>query len=374
MKKYRKNIKEGTPEYDFYASLGFPPVNEDPDKCPIIIRITIGNMNLIDGFYMPLPDESEQLSIEDTIRNFILGKDQKYRIKLKKELAKYNNPDLCDIYDAIVELYKELDEGKIYIEYNINNGASNIKPSDLVSEHLRTYLHRNKYRLLDIVIDVYNNIDPFRYISEEQKNSMLRDFRSIFILYAMDKFDYQLKSFGTESELENKIKNIINYLNEIGFIETKTGGQAHLLITHKGYDFLKSIINEAEFYIDNYDIFGDIYIKQDGSIEFGTGYGYNLLIPVFKKEGIDPYKALFICSLYLGNMDELLSDISQLFTEEPFRNLFELIAISPREEDIGKEFLEDIINEGKRIIDERRYDQERQINIKKIMHRINNFD
>ena len=374
MKKYCKNIKERTSEYDFYESLGFPPVIANSDKSPIIIRITIGDMNLIDGFYMPLPDESEQHSIEDAIRNFILGKDQKYRIALKKELAKYTNPDLCDIYDAIIELYKELDEGKIYIEYNINNGASNIKPSDLVSEHLQNYSHKNNYRLLDIVIDVYNNLDPFCYISEEQKNSMLRDFRSIFILYAMDKFGYQPKSFGAEPGLENKINNFITYLNEIGLIDTNICDEAHLLITYKGYDFLKSIIDEAEFYIDNYDIFGDIYIKQDGSIEFGTGYGYNLLVPVFKKEGIDPYKALFVCSLYFGNMDELLSDISQLFTEEPFRNLFELIAISPREEDIGKEFLENIINEGKRIIDERLYDRERQINIKNIMYRINNFD
>lgn len=374
MKKYCKNFIEGTYEYEFYKSLGFPPVTEDHDKCPIVIRITIGDMNLIDGFYMPLPDESESFSIEDTIRNFILGKDQQYRIALKKDLAKYPNPDLCDIYDAITRLYKELDEGKIYIQYNINNGASNIEPSDSVSKHLQIYSLTSKYKLLDLVIDVYDNFDPFSGIPEKQKDIMLKDFRSIFILYAMDKFGYLPKSSEAEPELEDKINGIISYLNEIGLIDTSISNEAHPLITHKGYDFLKGIIDEAEFYIDNYDIFGDVYIKQDGSIEFGTGYGYNFLIPAFKKDGIDPYRALFICSLYLGNMDELLSNMNRLFIEEPFKSLFDLIATSPKEEDIEKEFLENIINEGKRIIDERHYNQERQINIKKIMHRINNFD
>ncbi len=377
MKKYRKNLKEGTYEYEFYESLGFPPITEEYNAPPIIIRITIGDMNLIDGFYMLLPDKSEHLSIKDTIQNFILGKDQQYRIALKKDLAKYPNPDLCDIYDAITALYEELDEGKVYINYNINNGADNINPSDTVSTYLQICPAKNKfgfYKLLDLVIDVNDSLDPFCGISEEQKDQMLKDFRSIFILYAMDKFGYQPKSSEAEPELENKIDSIISYLNETGLIDISIADKAHPSITHRGYDFLKSLIDEAEFYIDNYDIFGDVLIKQDGLIEFGTGFGYNLLTTVFQKEGIDPYRALFICSIYLGNMDELLSDMNQLFTEDPFRNLFHIIAISPEEEDIGKKLLEDIISEGKRINDERHYEQERQRNLKKIAQRINNFD
>ena len=95
---YRKTIEEGSFEHRFYEALGFPPIS-DEGGIPRVLRITLGDMELLDGFYMSLPADADSLSIEDAIRRYILCESEENRIKMKRKLSRDPNLDLLDIYD-----------------------------------------------------------------------------------------------------------------------------------------------------------------------------------------------------------------------------------------------------------------------------------
>ena len=278
---------------------------------------------------------------------------------MRDALIKDPNPDLIDIYNLLLEIYRQEKIGKVSITYNINNGSPDIQITDPVTLHLQLSKDYEKsYNLLDLVLDVYDE-GVFYGMSEEQKNAMLDEFRRIFVLYAMDKFNYQL------NEESNSEKMILKQLLSAGIISSKSS------ITNKGYDLLKSIVNEAEFYIDNYDIYGDTLIK-DKKVTFNTGYGDNLIVPVLINDGIDPYRALFVSALYMGNMDVFAFDLDRILTESPFKELFRLTAASPID-DIDGDVLGYIISEGKKAVDAMINKEERARESENIRHRINYF-
>ena len=390
---YRKIIEEGTFEHRFYKALGFPPISDEDPEGNLVLRITLGDMALLDGFYMSLPGDAGSLSIGDAIRRYVLCESEEDRIEMRRKLSRDPNPDLLDIYDDLLYLYEQAEAGRINLSYHINNGASDIQPTDPVSLHQRLCTTRNasrvtrygrgglatSYRLLDLVLEVYDNVDPFSGLTDQQKDDMLRDFRAIFILYLMDKFGYQPGSEGGKPESQKAgkpetpdpgcLSTVLEYLasEDVGLA---TCIQGEYFITPRGYDLLSSVIDEAEFYIDNYDIFGDVYVRGVSEIRFNTGYGGNLIVPVFMRSGVDPYRALFIVALYLENLDELASDLAVLSSEDAFKELFSLIGWSPTEEEIGTELLDRIIYEGSLRVEERQLREARLRHIESIERRI----
>ena len=369
MGAYSKSIAEDTFERRFYEALGFPPIS-DEDNTPLVLRITLGDMELLDGFYISLPVEAASCSIEHAIREYVLCESEADRLWVKQKLARDPNPDLLDIYDSLLWLYEQAETGEVTLSYHINNGASEIPPTDLVDLHQQIHTTDNgrSYNLLDLVLEVYDNVDPFSEMTDEQKETMLRDFRGLFILYLMDRFGYQPELQDTEHVAAGDLFAVLEHLasEDMGLISF----EGDYFITPRGHDLLDSIIYEAEFYVDNYDIFGDVYVRNASEIRFNTGHGANLIAPVFVREGIDPYRAFFVAALYLGNLDHLVSDLTVLFSEEPFRQLFSLIAHSTTVEDIGTELLDRIIQAGRSKVEEKQLREQRLKHIESIERRI----
>ena len=195
MDAYRKNIAEGTFERKFYESLGFPPISHGDDTS-LVIRITLGDMELLDAFYISLPTKAASCSIEDAIRGHVLCDDETNRLAVKQKLARDPNPDLLDIYDSLLWLYEQAGTGDFTIKYHINNGASVVRSTELVSSHqqVRVTDDGHSYNLLDLVLEVHDNVDPFSHMTDEYKENLFWDFRGLFILYLMDKFDYEPES------------------------------------------------------------------------------------------------------------------------------------------------------------------------------------
>jgi len=355
---YTKTIEEGTFQRRFYEALGFPPISDD-GEIPLVLRITLSDMDLLNGFYISLPADADSLSIEDAIRKHVICEDAEDRIAVKRKLAGEPNPDLLDTHDDLLFLYRQAETGRIAFSYSINHGDSDVAPSDPVSLHqrIRTTGGGRQYRLLDLILEVESKLEPFSELTDDQKNAMLDDFRRTFILYLMDKFHRQPEASADVEYLASEDVGLLRFEEEY-------------FITAKGYDLLNRIADEAEFYIDNYDIFGDVYVKGADEIRFNTGYGDNLIVPVFMRAGIDPYRALFVVALYLGNLDHLASEPDAIFSEEPFKELFSLIPYSPTEEEIGAELLDRIISEGGLKVEKQRLREERIKHIERIDQRI----
>ena len=361
MNRYRKTLDNF--EHEFYKSLGFPPVSCKYGT-DLIIRITLDDISLLDGFYMDLPIEAEFLSIEQTIKKYIICETVEERIELNEKLSTFQNPDLSDILNVITYIYTS---ENVSIQYHINNGETNVQPDEPLYLHEQFHVTDNRiYKLIDVVLEVQENINSFYLLTETQKDFMLEDFRLVFFLYVIDKFGYHpypddLKTLEVLKKLSSE---------DAGFIQINGEDWSNLIISYKGYALLDSIIDEVEFYIENYDVFGDVYVKGFKEIIFDTGYGDNLIVPVIIREGIDPYRAIFLSALYLGNMDEVLSSLDRLFSEELFNELFRLIPTSKTEKDIGSELLDTIITEGKNKVSDQSLSEERSKlteNIKKRM-------
>lgn len=373
MSVYKKAIAQGSFEHGFYAALGFPPI-ADGAEAPLVLRVTLGNMGLLDGFYMSLPAEAAGVSITDVIRKYVLCESEEARRSIRQRIASDPNPDLLEIHDSLLWLYEQAEAGEVTLYYHINNGASDVSPTDTVEMHQQTCMTEDgcPYNLLDLVLEVYDNIDPFSLVTDEQRETMLRDFRGIFILYLMDRFGCQP---GEDPYLE--IQDVESADSLSSMLDYMASGEAGLIcfegdwrITPQGYGLLSNIIDEAEFYIDNYDIFGDVHVSRAGEITFNTGHGDNLIAPVFLRDGIDPYRAFFVTALYLGNLDHLVSDPTMLFSEEPFRQLFSVICYSPTVEDTGLTLLDRIIHEGKSKVEERQLREQRLKRMESIQRRI----
>jgi hypothetical protein len=361
MNRYRKTLDNF--EHEFYKSLGFPPISGKYGT-ELIIRITLDDMSLLDGFYMNLPIEAEFISIEHAVKKYVICKTVEERLDLNEKLSTFPNPDLSDILKVLTYIYTS---ENFSIQYNINNGETNIQPDEPLYLHEQFQVTDNHiYKLIDIVLEVQENINSFYLLTETQKYLMLEDFRQVFFLYAMDKFGYfpdpdNLITFEVLKKLSSE---------DAGLIQINGDDWSNPIISNKGYALLDSIIDEAEFYIENYDVFGDVYVKGFKEIIFNTGYGDNLIVPILIREGIDPYRAIFLAALYLGNMDEVLSDLDRLFSEELFNELFRLIPTSKTEKDIGSELLDTIITEGKnKVSDQSLFEEKSKIteNIKKRM-------
>jgi hypothetical protein len=369
MSQYQKTLKDGF-EQDFYTSLGFPPLSDD-SGIELVIRITIEDMNLLDGFYMNLPIDAEFLSIEQTIEKYIICRTPEERLELKRKFSKYKNPDLVDFFDILTDIYMQYDSGDTIIQYHINNGESNINPKEPLYLHEQNQVENNQgYKLVDLVLEIQHNIDPFYLITEPQKESLFAEFRQVFILYMVEKYNYLLNSDLLMPESKCQISKIIDELLFEGLIQKPDEDRQNLSVSHNGNEFLRGIVVEAEYYIDNYDIFGDVYIKND-SISFDTGYGDNLIPTVLLHDGIDPYRAIFLSALYIGNLDEIASDLSKLFSDEIFKFLFESIGNSPMEDNLGSELLSQIITKGKETLYERQLSEEKAEYIERINRRIN---
>jgi hypothetical protein len=79
------------------------------------------------------------------------------------------------------------------------------------------------------------------------------------------------------------------------------------------------LLAETESYIDRYDHFTDTEFDLDlDSVEFETGRGVDLRVPVFLAEGLDPIRTVFLLRLYDGSLDDSLANWESLIDDEAF--------------------------------------------------------
>ena len=79
----------------------------------------------------------------------------------------------------------------------------------------------------------------------------------------------------------------------------------------------RAVLAETEAYIDQYDIFCDVfYDLETRSVRFGTGNGEDLRVQVYESEGIDPIRAVFLLRLYDGSLDGHPAEWTEKVTSE----------------------------------------------------------
>lgn len=144
-----------------------------------------------------------------------------------------------------------------------------------------------------------------------------------------------------------ELSEIIAWAEKEGLIDIDVQKAAYKL-TEKGKRVHESYIEEAQNLIKRYDIFVDVDVdSSSGEIHFDTNLGRDLRVAVYEMEGVDPYRARFLLGLNDGEWNALENWTELIGNEDWYREIFAPIDRAISIDDVGRDELERIVNQGK---------------------------
>ena len=229
------------------------------------------------------------------------------------------NPDLPEIYDALLAVMEQTRSGLCRVELTELSPCrvqEGLPPGACLEEEDL----RSGSRASLLLTPVY---DALEYAAERGfgagEPDLLEWLQLCAAVYFLDRHEVPLpdpSSPSAATELNQVVEHILN----LGLVGQSMDGQASE-ITAEGRTFIGRLLAETESYIDRYDIFSDVLWDGDtGQALFGTGHGIDLRVEAFIAEGVDPVRAVFLLRLYDGSLDEYVADWNSLVISRDFYN------------------------------------------------------
>jgi len=88
---------------------------------------------------------------------------------------------------------------------------------------------------------------------------------------------------------------------------------------------------------------------------FDTGLGRDLRVAVFDYEGVDPFRARFLLGINDGEWNNLSNWYECITDENWFATLFKPVESAPDGDEIGRDLLRSIIDQGKTALRSEQY-------------------
>ena len=289
-------------------------------ETPLTLRVTLGEMDVEDAFLVTLPATDTRTPFGEFLDRVFtedrLGQDQ-----VRVAFGLKENPDLPEMYDALIETFREWRSGRCSLRFFANHGPE-LGLSDELWRHLRVQPSEPRgvrsNATLDLVIEQrYRALDYAVHAGyADSKAQLLEWLRDHTLLYFLDTEAASLEA-GPESEA-GPLLAIVRRLHEAGLLSPseEAGGFA---ITEEGRRVLSGLIAETESYIVRYDVFGDVlYDEESGAAMFESGRGEDLRVPVYEAEGLDPVRVVFLLLVYESALDRYAPDWQERTVREEF--------------------------------------------------------
>ena len=312
--KYQKALADFSIDYDpakaFYVK-----------QRPFILQVSLGDMKLEDAFWVELGPEYVNFRLSDFL-DIAFPRNKRQQSKIRSMLDVKENPDLPDMYVALLEIFAEWRDGKCSLNFFINQGPE-IKLTDRLDDHL-SLMQSPEHRvaetaLLDLVID--QNIDVLDYLTTagyiKNKQTTIEFMQANMLMYFIEKHNYKL-SVAPMDDVDKKLTPIARVLQSANLI-TLTDPEPIFEISEEGRQAIGRAIAETETYIRQYDVFKDVYYdSESGALEFETGRGQDLRVQIYEYEELDPVRVVFLLRLYDGTFDEALATWCESIHSERF--------------------------------------------------------
>ena len=312
--KYQKALADFSIDYDpakaFYVK-----------HRPLILQVSLGEMNLEDAFWVELGPEYLNFRLGEFL-DIVFPRNKRQQAKIRSMLDVKENPDLPDMYVALLEIFSEWRDGKCSLNFFINQGPE-IKQTDRLDDHLSLMQSpENQIEetpMLDLVID--QNLDVLDYLATagyiKNKETTIEFMQANMLMYFLDKHRYQL-SVAPTAGIDKKLAPIARKLQSANLI-TPSDIEQVFEITEEGKQAIGKTIDETESYINQYDVFKDVYHdSESGTLEFDTGRGKDLRVQIYEYEDRDPVRVIFLLRLYDGTFDEGLATWRDSIHSEQF--------------------------------------------------------
>lgn len=314
-----------------------PPT--DPDTA-FVLRITLGDMPIEDGFWIALPDGISCLPLQELFRR-VFPAEVSLQETFTQRLDINGNPDLPDMYDALVEIFAREEQGLCTVEIYENHG-SKLDDSAVAERHLTKI---DTPPVLDLVLEQrFSAIDYAvrrgDFIDEDEALAWMRSRVLLFFLWASD---YALPTEPTDDE-DKALLPAAQVLMDEGLIE-RSQESGLFEITEAGQETIDGMIAEAETVVERYEVFGDVlFDPETGGCDFDSGLGIDLRIPVYEAEALSAARAVLIVELCDGELARMADDWRTAIHEREF---FESLLLPVVERPlIGPKDLDAIIDAG----------------------------
>lgn len=338
--KYQKDLADFTIEYN-------PAKAYYIKHRPFILQVSLGEMKLEDSFWVELAPEFVGSPLGDLLDSIFSGNGRQ-QAKVRDLLDVSENPDLPDMYTALLEIFAEWRSGKCALHFFANQGPE-IKLTDRLDDHLgimQSPVNRiDETPLLDLVIE--QQLDVLDYLATagyfEKKQTTMDFMQGNTLMYFLDKHEYKLP-VKPIAETDQNLLPIVKKLQAAKLIAPSdlTGTFA---ITDEGRQAIGRTIAETESYVDQFDVFKDVYHDADsGALEFDTGHGRDLRVQIYEAEDLDPVRVVFLLRMYDSTFDEVLPTWREsIHSEQFFGEMLSPIVDAERVED---EMVELILEAG----------------------------
>ena len=268
------------------------------------LRITLGEMPVEDGFWMALPDDLSTLSLQELFHR-VFPSDPSLQQPFLQRLDVKGNPDLPDMYDALVEIFAREGLGLCTVDTYVNHGPK-LDDSSALGQHLTK---DDTPPVLDLVLEQrFSAIDyAVRRGDFAHHDEVLAWVRSRVLLYFIGALEYVLPT-EPDDNADTALLPIAQSLAEEGLVE-RLADSASFEITELGMEALHEMTAEVENIIERYEVFADVlYDTQSGECDFGTGLGIDLRIPVYEAEALSPVRAVLLVELCAGEIERMDDD------------------------------------------------------------------
>ena len=300
--KYQKDLADFSIEYS--PAKAFHIKNR-----PFILQVTMGEMNLEDAFWVELEPGYLRMHTSEFL-DLVFSSDRKQQATVRALLDVKENPDLPDMYTELLEVFAEWRSGKSTLEFFANQGPE-IRLTDRLSDHL-SIIQSPEYRiaetpLLDLVIE--QKLDVLDYLANagyfKDKRTMMDFMQANMLMYFLDKHEYKLP-VDPVAETDQNLLPIAKRLQAVKLI-APSDLEGTFAISEEGRQAIGRTIAETESYIEQYDVFKDVYLDDSSEeLEFDTGRGQDLRVQIYEAEDLDVVRVVFLLRMYDSTFDEVL--------------------------------------------------------------------
>lgn len=328
------------------------------------LHVSLVELDAEDSLLIDLPQPSGDTTLSAFL-DLVFPEDEDSQQQIASMLDVRANPDLPEIYDAISAAFDEWRDGRCDLAFFGDGG----RPLDL-GESVATHIFRAGQ-----FVDGGNPPNPhlrkggfgwswhlrinrtysaLEYAVQQglwdSKSELMEWLQSHTLLYFMDKHEFSLESVP-DGDAEEALFSVAGLLQNSGLISVPQE-VPNFTISTEGRRSIGRLLAETESYIDLYDHFKDMVFGEGAeTVEFDTGQGADLRVPVYIAEGLDPIRTVFLLRLYDGTFDAFASTWHNRINDESFFDgILEPVVKRPGVEEA---LLDPIIGAGYAYLEER---------------------
>ena len=294
------------------------------------LQVSLSGMDAADSLRIDMPQPSGDISLSQFLDE-VFPADEERQQQIAPMLDVRANPDLPEIYEAILAAFDEWRDGRCDLTF-FGDGERPLNLEKPVSEHLQDGAVvdegnppnpplRKGGSAWALNLRISRSYSALEYAVQQgfwkSKSELMEWLQSHTLLYFMDKHEFTFESAPDTADGKGSL-SVAGLLQRSSLIAVSREAPV-FTITSEGRSNIGRLLAETESYIDLYDHFKDTVFGEDAeTVEFDTGQGTDLRVPVFVAEGLDPIRTVFLLRMYDGTLDAFASTWQERIDDEHF--------------------------------------------------------